>query len=84
MGNIQLPNPPIATGITKKKIIKIACAVTIALYNWKLPNKSPGVPNSKRIKKESLAPNKPLQIPTRKYKVPISLWLILQNQRVKE
>jgi hypothetical protein len=23
-GNIQLPNPPIATGITKKKIIKMA------------------------------------------------------------
>jgi hypothetical protein len=31
IGNIQLPNPPIATGMTKKKIIKIACAVTIAL-----------------------------------------------------
>jgi hypothetical protein len=30
-GNIQLPNPPIATGITKKKIIKIAWAVTTAL-----------------------------------------------------
>jgi hypothetical protein len=31
IGNIQFPNPPMATGITKKKIIKIACAVTIAL-----------------------------------------------------
>jgi hypothetical protein len=31
IGSIQLPNPPIATGITKKKIIKIAWAVTIAL-----------------------------------------------------
>jgi len=32
-GNIQLPNPPIAKGITKKKIITNACAVTITLYN---------------------------------------------------
>jgi hypothetical protein len=31
IGNIQLPKPPIATGITKKKIMKIACAVTITL-----------------------------------------------------
>jgi hypothetical protein len=30
-GNNQLPNPPTATGITKKKIIKKACAVTIEL-----------------------------------------------------
>lgn len=32
-GNNQLPNPPINTGITKKKIIKNACAVTIVLYS---------------------------------------------------
>lgn len=30
-GTNQLPNPPIKTGITKKKIIKNACAVTIVL-----------------------------------------------------
>lgn len=30
-GRSQLPNPPINTGITKKKIIKNACAVTIVL-----------------------------------------------------
>lgn len=29
----QLPNPPTKIGITKKKIIKNACAVTIVLYN---------------------------------------------------
>lgn len=28
MGSIQLPNPPIKTGITIKKIITIACPVT--------------------------------------------------------
>jgi hypothetical protein len=30
-GSIQLPKPPMATGITKKKIIKIAWAVTTTL-----------------------------------------------------
>jgi hypothetical protein len=33
-GNKKLPNPPIIAGITIKKIIKIACAVIILLYNW--------------------------------------------------
>ena len=32
-GSSQLPNPPINTGITRKKIIKNACAVTSVLYN---------------------------------------------------
>lgn len=32
-GTSQFPNPPINTGITKKKIIKNACAVTSVLYN---------------------------------------------------
>jgi hypothetical protein len=31
IGTIQLPNPPIAVGITKKKIIKNACDVTSTL-----------------------------------------------------
>lgn len=32
-GTSQLPNPPIRTGITKKKIIRTAWAVTIVLYS---------------------------------------------------
>lgn len=32
-GSNQFPNPPINTGITKKKIIRNAWAVTIVLYN---------------------------------------------------
>jgi hypothetical protein len=31
-GTNQLPKPPINVGITIKKIIKIACPVTITLY----------------------------------------------------
>jgi hypothetical protein len=41
-GNSQFPNPPINTGITKKKIIKNAWAVTIVLYSWSLPRNDPG------------------------------------------
>lgn len=32
-GSSQLPNPPMNTGITRKKIIRKAWAVTIVLYN---------------------------------------------------
>jgi hypothetical protein len=32
-GTNQLPNPPIAVGITKKNIIRKACEVTSTLYN---------------------------------------------------
>jgi hypothetical protein len=32
-GSSQFPNPPINTGITRKKIIRNAWAVTIVLYN---------------------------------------------------
>ena len=41
-GSNQFPNPPINTGITRKKIIRKAWAVTIVLYNWSLPRKDPG------------------------------------------
>jgi hypothetical protein len=41
-GRSQFPNPPINTGITKKKIIKNACAVTKVLYSWSLPKNAPG------------------------------------------
>lgn len=32
-GSSQFPNPPMNTGITKKKIIRNACAVTSVLYS---------------------------------------------------
>jgi hypothetical protein len=38
-GTNQLPKPPIIIGITMKKIIIKACAVTITLYNCEFPNK---------------------------------------------
>jgi len=34
IGRSLFPNPPIRMGLTIKKIIKNACAVTTTLYNW--------------------------------------------------
>lgn len=49
-GTNQFPNPPIMTGITMKKIIMKAWAVTITLKIWSSPISDPGFPNSVRIK----------------------------------
>lgn len=48
-GSSQFPNPPIITGMTMKKIIRKAWAVTKVLYSWSLPRNGPGCPNSSRI-----------------------------------
>jgi|JFJP01.1.fsa_nt_gi hypothetical protein len=66
-----------------KKIIKIAWAVIIELYNWPLPKNNPGFANSKRIIKDKLVPTIPDHKPKIKYKVPMSLWLDLSNQTAK-
>jgi hypothetical protein len=72
-GKSQFPNPPINTGITKKKIIKKAWAVTMVLYNWSLPRNDPGCLSSIRIKSLMAAPIIPAQTPRIKYSVPMSL-----------
>lgn len=72
-GTNQFPKPPIITGMTRKKIIKKACAVTIVLYSWSEPNREPGCPSSARIKRLIEVPKSPDQVPNRKYKVPMSL-----------
>ena len=41
-GSSQLPNPPIITGMTRKKIMRNAWAVTMVLYSWSLPSRDPG------------------------------------------
>ena len=81
-GSSQLPNPPINTGITRKKIIKNACAVTIVLYNWSLPRNDPGCLSSIRISKLIAAPIIPAQTPKIKYNVPMSLWFVEYSQRI--
>lgn len=75
-GISQLPNPPIITGITRKKIIRKAWAVTIVLYSWSLPKRDPGWPSSARISMLIEVPKRPDQMPNKKYKVPMSLWFV--------
>ena len=82
IGTNQLPNPPIIVGMTKKKIITKACEVTTTLYNWSSPNNLPVIPNSKRIMNLKADPKKADHKPNRKYKVPISLWLVEYIQRI--
>lgn len=65
-GISQLPKPPIEIGMTMKKIMMKAWAVTTTLYRCSSPRKGPTVPNSKRIKRLILKPIKPAHIPNRK------------------
>jgi len=81
-GNSQFPKPPMNTGITRKKIIRNAWAVTIVLYNWSLPKNEPGCLSSIRINRLIAAPIIPAQTPKIKYRVPISLWLVEYNHRI--
>ena len=66
MGRSQFPNPPIIMGITIKKIIKNAWAVTMVLYSWSLPKNEPGCPSSMRIRILIDVPRRPPQIPSTK------------------
>lgn len=62
-GISQLPKPPIEIGITIKKIMMKAWAVTRTLYKCSSPRKGPTTPSSKRIKRLILRPIKPAHIP---------------------
>lgn len=81
-GTIQFPNPPIMIGITIKKIIMKACAVTTELKIWSSQIKWPGVPSSIRIISLKLVPTRPAHTPKIKYNVPMSLWLVENNHFV--
>ena len=61
-------------GITTKKIITNAWAVTTTSS----PSSVPGWPSSAQIRP---VPTIPAQAPKSKYKVPMSLWLVENNQR---
>ena len=81
-GTNQFPNPPIKIGITVKKIITNAWLVTITLYACLLPKRGPLCLSSSRIKILIAVPVSPHPAPKIKYRVPISLWLVENNQRV--
>ena len=81
-GSKKLPKPPIIAGITIKKIINIACAVIILLYNWlSAMYWTPGPDNSSLIKTEKAVPSKPENRENIRYNVPISFALLDKNQR---
>lgn len=65
-GTSQLPNPPIMVGMTKKKIMIKAWAVTITLYSWSSPRRDPALPSSRRISADNAVPRKADQIPKTK------------------
>jgi len=83
-GTSQLPNPPIIIGITIKKIITKAWAVTMTLYVWSSPIKEPGWPSSSRIIILKAVPINEAHAPKIKYKVPMSLWFVENIQRKKK
>ena len=81
-GSKKFPNPPIIAGITMKKIINIACAVIILLYNWlSAMYCTPGPDNSSLIKTEKAVPNNPENSAKIRYNVPMSFALHDKNQR---
>lgn len=81
-GSRKLPNPPIIAGITIKKIIIIACAVIMLLYNWlSAMYCTPGPESSNLIRTENAVPSNPANNAKIRYKVPISLALEDKNQR---
>jgi len=82
-GTSQLPNPPIMMGITMKKIMTNAWAVTITLKIWSFCPRIVGWDNLNRIINLIEAPSIPAHNPNPKYIVPISLWLVEYIHRVK-
>lgn len=62
-GTSQFPNPPIKTGITKKKIMIKAWLVTMTLYICSSANKRPGCLNSVRIRKLKDVPTQAVHSP---------------------
>lgn len=82
-GTNQFPNPPIIMGITIKKIITNAWAVTITLYIWSSWMRDPGWDSSTRIIFLIAVPMVPAHAPKIRYKVPMSLWLVENNHRLR-
>jgi hypothetical protein len=81
-GNRKFPNPPIIAGITMKKIITIACAVIILLYNWlSAMYCTPGPDSSNLINTENAVPINPENNAKIRYNVPMSFALLDKNQR---
>jgi hypothetical protein len=82
MGTNQFPNPPIMMGITIKKIMIKACAVTRTLKIWSFCPKKKGWDSFNRIMILMEAPINPAHNPNPKYIVPMSLWFVEYIHRI--
>ena len=82
IGISQLAKPTKA-GITAPKIITSACMVVIWLKNCGLTICRPGSNSSARMISAMVPPMKNISSENSRYKVPMSLWLVVNNQRLK-
>lgn len=82
IGTNQFPNPPIIIGMTIKKIITNACAVTRTLKIWSFCPIILGWESLSRIIILIEAPNNPAHRPKPKYIVPMSLWFVEYIHRI--
>ena len=80
IGIIQLARPTPA-GISAPKIITRACTVVMELKNCGSTNCRPGENNSSLITIAMAPPTKNIISEKTRYIVPISLWLVENNQR---
>ena len=85
IGTNQLPNPPIKAGMTTKNTMISPCALTMLFHIWPSAKYCmPGFCSSMRIRTDSPPPMIPAMTENTRYSVPMSLWLVLRNQRWKK
>ncbi len=82
IGIIQLARPT-APGITTPKIIISACMVVMELKNWGSTYCSPGCINSRRTTRAMAPPTRNISRENSRYSVPMSLWLVVNSQRIR-
>ena len=83
IGIIQLPRPTNA-GITAPKIITSACTEVISLKNSGRTSCMPGSNNSARMIMAMEPPTKNISIENTRYRVPMSLWFVVNSQRCRK
>ena len=84
-GTNQLPKPPIIAGMTMKKIMIIPCAEYEHIVDAFVGKNTegPAASSSRRIINDRKVPMQPAKIANNRYIVPMSLWFVEQNQRLK-
>ena len=81
MGIHQLARPTVAGMMAPNTMIR-PCRVVIMLKKFGFTNCSPGSNNSARITMAMEPPMSSMMKENQRYRVPISLWLVVNNQRL--